>query len=97
MSKKAERITEELEKLKGKISGYQARVRELEKQRTELENMEIIDAVRGSDISLADLAALLKQTAGAAGGGDGGGGDAATSGQPGPMSREAQDIEEENE
>ena len=37
------------------------RLRELEKQKTELENLEIIGAVRGMDISLDELAAMLRK------------------------------------
>ena len=60
MNPKIERVCKEIEKTKGKITEQQARLRELEKQKTELENTEIVDAVRGMDISLADLAAMLK-------------------------------------
>ena len=38
----------------------QTRLRELEKQKTELENTEIVETVRGMDISLSDLAAMLR-------------------------------------
>ena len=62
MNIRIERITKEIQKVKEKISEYQARLRELEKQKTELENIEIVDAVRGMDISLADLAVLLTAT-----------------------------------
>jgi len=67
MNPKIERVSKEIQKVKDKLSEHQARLRELEKQKTELENMEIVDAVRGMDISLADLAALL--AAGKLGGG----------------------------
>ncbi len=67
MNAKIERICKEIDKTKCKISEFQARLRELEKQKTELENLEIIGAVRGMDISLADLAALLKNTRAASG------------------------------
>lgn len=60
MNAKIERVRKEIDKTKGKISEQQTRLRELEKQKNELENMEIVDVVRGMDISLADLAALLK-------------------------------------
>jgi len=59
---KIERISKEIQKVKDKISEFQARLRELEKQKTELENMEIVDVVRGMDISLTDLAAFLTET-----------------------------------
>lgn len=60
MNAKIERVNKDIEKTKGKISEFQTRLRELEKQKTELENMEIVDTVRGMDISLADLAAMLR-------------------------------------
>ena len=60
MNTKIQRINNEIDKTKSKISDFQTKLRELEKQKTELENMEIVDAVRGMDISLADLAAMLK-------------------------------------
>jgi len=72
-----ERINNEIEKIKAKTGELQARLRELEKQKTELENAEIVDVVRGTDISLSDLAAMLKQSRAGNGG-------AGTSGQLGP-------------
>ena len=60
MNPKIERVCKDIDKTKGKISELQARLRELEKQKTELENTEIVETVRGMDISLADLAAMLR-------------------------------------
>jgi len=60
LNAKIERVGKDIQKTKDKISELQARLRELEKQKTELENMKIVDAVRGMDISLSDLATLLK-------------------------------------
>ena len=60
MNAKIERVSKDIEKTKGKISEFQTRLRELEKQKTELENMDIVDVVRGMNISITDLAALLK-------------------------------------
>jgi len=73
LNTKIERIQNDINKTKSKISEFQAKLREQEKQKTELENMEIIGAVRGMDISIADLAAMLKNTR-------------STSGQLGPKS-----------
>lgn len=67
MNVKIERIHKDIEKTKDKISEFQARLRELEKQKTELENTEIVDVVRGMDISITDLAALLKTAHAASG------------------------------
>ena len=55
LNAKIERVSKDIQKTKDKISEFQTRLRELEKQKTELENIEIVDAVRGMDISLADL------------------------------------------
>ena len=85
MNAKIERVSKDIDKTKDKISEFQTKLRELEKQKTELENMEIVDAVRGMDISLVDLAALLK----AAKSGD------ATSGQVGPKLEAPAKIEKE--
>ena len=89
MNAKIERVSKDIQKTKDKISEFQTRLRELEKQKTELENMEIVGAVRSMDISITDLAALLK--ASKTGG--------ATSGQVGPKSEappntETEEIEE---
>lgn len=86
MNAKIERVSKDIQKTKDKINEFQTKLRELEKQKTELENMEIVDAVRGMDISLTDLAALLK--AAKSGG--------ATSGQVGPK-LEAPAITEKTE
>ncbi len=60
MSTKTERVQRDIDKAKGKIAELQASLRELERRKTEIENTEIVDIVRGLDISLSDLAALLK-------------------------------------
>ncbi|CUX24791.1 hypothetical protein BN3590_00407 [Clostridium sp. C105KSO15] len=85
MNAKIERVKKEIDKTKDKISEFQAKLRELEKQKTEFENMEIVEAVRGMDISLADLATLLKaaKTSGV------------TSGQLGPKSTNQEQEETE--
>ena len=60
MNPKIERVCKEIDKTKGKIGELQARLRELERQKTELENTEIVETVQGMDISLADLASMLR-------------------------------------
>ena len=60
MNVKIERVNKDIDKTKEKINEFQARMRELEKQKTELENTEIVEAVRGMDIPLNDLPAVLK-------------------------------------
>jgi len=60
LNAKIERVNKDIDKTKEKINEFQARLRELEKQKTELENTEIVEAVRGTDIPLNDLPAVLK-------------------------------------
>ena len=60
MNPKIERVIKDIDKTKEKISEFQSRLRELEKQKTELENIEIVEAVRGMDSPLNDLPAILK-------------------------------------
>jgi len=94
MNAKIERVNKEIEKTKGKVAEQQARLRDLEKQKTELENLEIVSAVRGMNVSFADLAEMLK-VANANG--------PITSGQVGPKSTAAtsapdtQDNDEDKE
>lgn len=66
MNIKIERICKDIDKTKSKLGELQSRLRDLEKQKTELENTEIVETVRGMDISLDDLAAMLRasQTSG---------------------------------
>lgn len=56
---KVERIDSEIIKTKAKITEYQNRLRDLEKQKTETENTEIVALVRGMDIPRTELAAIL--------------------------------------
>ncbi|WP_066688438.1 DUF4315 family protein [Christensenella intestinihominis] len=67
MNAKIQRVMKEMEKTRDKIGVLQARLRDLEKQKTELENTEIISAVRGMDISLTELADMLKAASGQVG------------------------------
>lgn len=89
MNAKIERVSKDIQKTKEKISEFQAKLRKLERQKTELENTEIVNAVRGMDISLTNLATLLK--AAKSGG--------VTSGQIGPKLEALANTEktEENE
>ena len=57
MNGKIQKVEAEIEKVKAKITAQQARLRELEQQKTELENTEIIQAIRsgkagGSPVAL---------------------------------------------
>lgn len=60
MNPKIAKIDAENEKLAAKISELQARQRELAKQRTELENLDIIGLVRSVGITPDELAALIQ-------------------------------------
>ena len=52
---------DEITKLKAKLSSLQARLREMERRKTEAENSEIVSVVRNGDITPEDLSALLKK------------------------------------
>ena len=60
MNPKIKKIDNEYEKNAAKITELQARQKELEKQRTELENLDIIGLVRGVGLTPQQLAALIK-------------------------------------
>jgi len=60
LNAKIERVSKDIDKTRDKISEFQTRLRELEKQKTELENMEIVDVVRGMSVSMDELAVLLQ-------------------------------------
>lgn len=62
MNSKIERVQKEITKTKEKIAEFEAKLKELELQKTELENTEIVDIVRDMNISLEDLATMLKAT-----------------------------------
>jgi len=57
---KTERITQEIGKTKAKISDLQAKLRDLERQKTEQENGEILELVRSIDVSPQELTAMLR-------------------------------------
>ena len=59
MNPKILKISEDIEKLRRKISSTQARLRDLERQKTELENADIVAAVRGIDVPPEELRALI--------------------------------------
>ena len=61
---KSAKIEADIEKAKVKISEQQAKLRELELRRTEAENSEIVEIVRGMSISLAELPLLLQRLRG---------------------------------
>lgn len=58
---KSLKIQAEIEKVKAKISEQQARLKELERNKLEAENTEIVDIVRGMSISLEELPLVLQK------------------------------------
>ena len=60
MNGKLQKILTEISRTREKIAAQQTRLRELEQQKTELENMEIVGMVRGLDVAPEELAAFIK-------------------------------------
>ena len=60
------KIQAEIEKARAKLADQQSRLKELEAKRVEIENTEIVDIVRGMNVSLDDLAAFLQTIKGGA-------------------------------
>ena len=60
MNPRIEKITAEIEKVKAKLTSYQTRLRDLERQKTELENADILSMVRGMDVMPDEFAAFVK-------------------------------------
>lgn len=56
---KSAKIMAEMEKVKAKISEQQSKLKELEQKYREAQNEEIVDIVRGMNISIDDLPGLL--------------------------------------
>ena len=57
---KSAKIQTEIEKVTAKINEQQARLKELEQKKLEVENSEIVEIVRGMSVSLTDLPTLLQ-------------------------------------
>lgn len=57
---KIERLRADLEKAKQKVNQWQARVKDIERQITEHENLEIIQTVRGVTASPEELKTILE-------------------------------------
>ena len=60
MASKLDRIEKDIQKTKSKIAEYQKQLRELEAQKTEQENLQIIQLVRGMNMKPEEFAALLR-------------------------------------
>jgi TolA-binding protein len=63
---KINKVQTGIDKARERLMEQQARLRELEGKKTELENMQIVDIVRGMSIPLDDLAAVLQSLKGGA-------------------------------
>lgn len=61
MNPKIPKLTEDIAKLKRKIANNQARLRDMERLKIELENADIIAAVRGVDVPPEEIAALIQK------------------------------------
>lgn len=59
-SNKLQKVLTEISRTKEKIAAQQTRLRELEQQKTELENVEIVGMVRGLSVAPEELAAFIK-------------------------------------
>jgi len=60
MTPKLQKTAREIERARAKIAELQALVPELEKQKTDLENTEIVRLVRSANIAPEDLGAFLR-------------------------------------
>ena len=57
---KLERIEKDIEKTKGKIAELQKQLRELEATKTEQENLQIVQLVRGLNMTPQEVAAFVR-------------------------------------
>lgn len=62
-STKLDRIEKDIQKVKSKIAEYQKQLRELEAQKTEQENLQIVQLVRGMNMRPEEFAAFLRSGA----------------------------------
>ena len=60
MNPKIEKLEKEIDKTKNKIAEMQARLRDLEKQKTELENTDFVAVARSYHLTPQELAEFLK-------------------------------------
>lgn len=59
MANKIDRIDKEIEKTREKITEYQNRLKGLEAQKTEVENLQIVQLVRSMHLTPQELTAML--------------------------------------
>jgi len=62
---RAAKVQADIDKAKEKLAEQQGKLKELEQKKTEIENTEIVDIVRGMSIPLDELATLLQSIRGA--------------------------------
>ena len=60
MAKRLSRIERDIERLKEKISEYQQQLKELEAAKTEQENLQIVQLVRGLNMTPEEFAAFVR-------------------------------------
>ena len=60
MAKRLSRIERDIERLKEKISEYQQQLKELESAKTEQENLQIVQLVRGLNMTPQEFAAFVR-------------------------------------
>ena len=60
MNPKIEKLAKDIEKTKAKIAEQQARLQDLEKQKTELENTDFVAVARSYHLTPQELAEVLK-------------------------------------
>ena len=60
MSQKLEKLSAEIEKTRARITVLQTRLQDMEQQRSELENTEIVELVRSVTATPEELAAFIK-------------------------------------
>ena len=60
MNNKLNKLQMEIDKIKQKITEQQAKLRELEQQKTEIENTEIVELVRSLKMNTSELSTFLK-------------------------------------
>jgi len=61
LNPRIQKITEEITKLRRKITSNQTRLRELERQKVELENADIVATVRSMDVPPEELQNLIRR------------------------------------
>ena len=61
MNPRIRKLSDEIVKLRHKVNDYQARIRDLERQKLELENADIVSAVRSIDVPPEELRAFIEK------------------------------------